>query len=104
MLDVLLEEAILKIHILDRAASNVMVGEYANQFSVVHDRHMGDVQLGHQAAQVIDAVFRMRYRRVDFHDITASRLHQCATLGIETLQHFLERDEPQHFITVRDDH
>ncbi len=104
MLDVLLQQAILKIDVLDRAAGDVMVRENADQLAVIHDGHMRNVQFRHQAAQVIDAVLRVSHWRVDFHDVAASGLHQVASLGVQSLEHFLKRNQAQHFIGVGDDH
>ena len=50
ILDVLLQQPILKIRILDRAPCDVVKRKDADQFAVIHDRHVREIHFGHQAA------------------------------------------------------
>lgn len=60
--------------------------EYADQVTLVHHRHMGDVQLRHQPAQKIDAVFRLGGGRIGFHDDAARGLHELPAMRIQAAQ------------------
>ena len=101
ILDVLFEQLIFKRHVLDRASGNVVERQNADQHTVIDHRHVGDVQLGHQAAQMIDAVVGLGDRRIDFHDVATLRLHQIAAVRIEPLRQLAQRVQPDEVQSLR---
>ena len=62
ILDVLLEQLILLGHVLDRTSGDIVKRQNADGNAVIDHTDMGDVQLGRQATQMIDAVFGLGYR------------------------------------------
>ena len=72
MLDVSFEQLIFKVGVFDGAAGDVVERQNTDQFLSIDDRYMGDMQRGHEAAQMISSIVDPGNGRVLFHHRTAS--------------------------------
>ncbi len=104
MLDVLFEQLIFKISVFDGAAGDIVERQNADQFLGVDDRDMSDMQLGHEAAQMISGIVNLGHGRILFHDHTASGVEQRVSMVAEALQQFAQRNQADHIFVFFDDH